>query len=280
MNKKQWLRGFIGLLSVGVVSLSVLNPARASDAPQVTCVRHKQVTNWTNTLQLEARGFFREVFSPEASLGFGQDSNYKYLSLNVAATPQFSGQYVASRITEIDTSVSADQRVKCWQPTANEDVVAEFAVRFDQSVAPFGLTENMFLWNAPFGQNPIPLTAVGVTRSLDLTTNQPTYSAIMAQDLVFDPTFSGSLQTAPMPVWLDASAWHLVRVTVSQQDALIEVSQGVHPFTPVLQSAFVHPPEPLGFEFSVDNEIFPGVLAPVTTPDSLHVGEFDLELAP
>ena len=280
MMRKGFLAGIVGLLLALGLSLVLVTPARAGNTPQITCVRHKHVTNWNNISQLEAQGFFTEVFSPEANLGFGQDSSYKSLSLNVATTPQFNGQYVASRITEIDTSVAPDRRVKCWQPTADDVVVVEFAARFDQSAAPFGLTENMLLWNAPFGQNPIPLTAVGVTRSLDFATSQPAYSAIVAQDLVFDPTFSGSLQTAPMPAWLDASAWHMIRVTVSQQGALIEVAQDTYPFTPVLQAAFVHPPESLGFEFSVDNEIFPGVLAPVTTPDSLHVGEFDLELMP
>ncbi len=276
MIRKRFLTGIIAaLLSLGF-GLALVFPVQANQ-PQVTCVRQKHISEWDNVSQLQARGFFTEVFSPEGSLGFGQNGGTRFLALNVAATPQFTGQAVASRITEIDTSAPPAQRVKCWQPDASHAVVAEYTIRFDQAAPPPGLTENMILWNAPFGQNPIPLSAVGVTRSLNPFTGQTAYSAIVAQDLDFS-TFSGLFLTTPMPAWLNAADWHTVRVTVSQQGALIEVSQGAHPFTPVLQTPFLHPPEPLGFEFSVDNEVFPGVFAPVTVPDGLDVGPFDIEL--
>jgi hypothetical protein len=262
-----------------VIALLGLMPVAVhAGQPQVTCVAHKHVTNWTNTFQLQAHDFFVEVFSPEAGLSFQQDG-FKFLALNVAATPQFNGQYVASRITEIDTSVSPIERVKCWQPDAGHTVVAEYTLRFDQQAAPPGLTENLILWNAPFGQDAIPLTAVGVTRSLDLATGQPAYSALVAQDLDF-ATFSGLLRTAPMPAWLDASDWHTVRVTETQQDVLIEISQGSHPYTTVLQVTFLHAPEALGFEASVDNEVLPGLFAPITVPDGVDLYQLDIRMNP
>ena len=151
------------------------------------CVNQKHIANWNNLSQLEAHGFLVDLESPQAALGFGQGSHHGTLQLDLDTTPNFAGETVASRVTQIDTSVPPAQRVKCWQPTTSKDVVANFTAHFDQAEPPFGLTETMFLWNAPFGSDPIPLTAIGVTRSLDLTTGQPEYSAIVAQDLVFDP---------------------------------------------------------------------------------------------
>lgn len=251
-----------------------------ADQPQVVCVAHKSVVNWTNLASLQAYGFFPEIVTSDASLNFENGGSKKSLGLDVATTNIFTGQNVASRITEIDTSVPPSERVKCWQPDANHVVAAEYELRFDQTAAPQNLTENALLWNAPFGDNPIPLTAVGVTRSLDLATGQPVYSAIVAQDLVFSPDFSGLLLTAPMPAWLNPSDWHKVRVTESVSGVVVEVSQGAHPYTVVLQASLLHTPEPLGFEASVDNEVFPGVFAPVVTPDEMHVGQLDIKVAP
>ena len=50
-----------------------------------------------------------------------------------------------------------------------------------------------------------------------------------------------------------------------------EVAQGERPFTTVLQAALLHPAEPLGFEFSVDNEVAPGMTLPVAISDGLEV---------
>lgn len=265
------------LVALLLVGLAVALPVQAGDQPTTTCVRHKHVENWTNTSALAAHGFFGETFSPQASLSFGQGDGYKFLSLDLATTPDFAGEYVASRITEIDTSPPADQRVKCWQPGAGEQVVVETVIRFDQAQPPFGLTENVFLWNAPFGQNPLPITAIGATRSLDLATFQPQYSAIVAQDLVLFP-FSGLLVTQPMPTWLDASDWHWVRITVTETQAIVEVAQGEHAYTSILQVSLLHAPEALGFEYSVDNEVFPSSYAPVTVPDGLDTGYLDIRL--
>jgi hypothetical protein len=39
----------------------------------------------------------------------------------------------------------------------------------------------------------------------------------------------------------------------------------------VSKVVLLHPAEPLGFEFSVDNEFVPSVYLPVTIPDGLDV---------
>ena len=93
--------------------------------------------------------------------------------------------------------------------------------------------------------------------------------AIVAQDLDF-MSMSGFLQVIPMPA-LDPTDWHQVRITVSQNEALIEVAQGGD-YTTALQVTLPQPiDEPLAFEFSLDNEIAPGVIGPIITPDTLDV---------
>ncbi len=259
-----------------IIGLSVL-PAYAAQ-PQVTCPTHKSVQNWTNPSQVAAHGFFTEVFTPSAaSVTFTKDNGPVFLNLNLATTNTTSP--VASRITEIDTSFPVDQRVKCWQPDENRDVVVDVTMRFAQASPPPGLTENVFLWNAPFGPNPSTLTSIGVTRSLNPFSGQQEYNAIVAQDLDFG-TFSGLLLLAPVPSWLDATAWHTVRITVTNSTATIEVLQGTHSFTQVISTPLLHRPEPLGFELSVDNEVFPGVFAPVFVPDTLTVGSLDISATP
>lgn len=259
-----------------IVGLFAALPAQAATYDHVRCVRHKVIQQWNNQAQLMAHGFFVETAGDEGTLDFVRRRHNSFLSLDVATTSDFIGQYIASRITEIDTSVPVAQRTKCWQPTFRNDVVAEFQVRFEQSETP-SLTEDVMLWNAPFGDNPIPLTAIGVTRSPG---SGGQYAAIIAQDLVFNPDFSysGDLTIVPMPSWLDATQWHSVRIRVSQTHAQIEVAQGRHRYTLVTRTPLAHAPEPLGFEFSLDNEIVPGYYGPVAAPDSLDVDYFDIRI--
>jgi hypothetical protein len=83
---------------------------------------------------------------------------------------------------------------------------------------------------------------------------------------------------APMPEWLAIDRWHNVRVTVSREVARVEVAQSQITYSHILEAALSHPPEPLGFEFSLDNEVFPDKYGPVTVPDRLDIGHFDMGL--
>lgn len=289
-NKKRWaitISVLIGVIALLAVLLSVALPAQAASGAHRwnTCSTHKYIERWSSVEQLKAKGFFVDVFGEQASLRFEREHWYKYLTLDVAASPDPgtppspSYPYIASRITEVDTSLPVDQRVKCWQPTANKDLVVEFTVRFDKTFAPM-LTENLILWNAPIGANPIPFTAIGVSRSV---MSNYEYAAIVAQDVNFADLASETdllviqpvLQTVPD---LDVTKWHKVRITVSEETALIEIAQGRHRYTPVLEIALLHPPEKLAFEFSVDNEIVPGLFGPVVVPDNLDVGSLEIYL--
>src|SRR5262245_16585014 len=87
------------------------------------------------------------------------------------------------------------------------------------------------------------------------------------------------MQEAAMPTWLNAAAWHQIRTTVSQTHVRVEVAQGRHDFTSVLDAALPHTPEPMAFEFSMDNEAFPGFFVPVTAPDGLDIDTLDIRLA-
>jgi hypothetical protein len=269
----------IGVIALLALFLGVVLPAQA--APQThhptECRNYKSIERWTNVEQLKAKGFFVDVIGEQASLGFEREYLYKFLTLDVDVTPQdFAGQYIASRITEVDTSLPVDQRVKCWQPTAHKDLVVEFTVRFDQTVSPM-LTENLMLWNAPLGESPIPMTAFGVSRSV-MSNYQ--YAAVFVQDLNYADFSSSLFQVIPMPEWLDVTKWHRVRITISEDTALIEVAQGRHRYTSVSGDPVIlsHPPEKLSFEFSVDNEMLPGTYVPVAAPDSLDVGSLEISL--
>jgi hypothetical protein len=275
-----------GLFVLLLLGLTFALPANAAPATLVAsgrhspnrCVPHKYIDNWSNRRAIEARGFNFDLVGPQASATFGRN-----LGLNLASNPA-SSAYTASRITEIESELPIAQRVKCWQATAKKDVVVEFKVRFKQSAAPAGMTENLILWNAPLpfydGTNPPAepaglLTEIGVARTSALGT--PQYIAVVAQDLD-TATFNGLMRVMPMPAWLDAGEWHRVRLTLSLKSARIEVAQGQHKFTPVLEADLLHPAEPLGFEFSVDNEAFPGYYVPVNMPDGLLVDYLKIDM--
>ncbi len=271
----KWLIALGVLMLIGSLAAALPAAAASTSSTQTQCLTHKRIPAWNNQAQVAAQGFFAEVNGAVASLEFEKEAADHYLELEVDQTP--SADPVGARITEVDNHFAPAERVKCWQPSANRSVVAEFSLRYDQPAAPFGLTETAMLWNAPFGENPLPMTAFGVTRSLDIFTQQPQYSAIVAQNLVLDP-FSGLLLTAPMPDWLDATRWHTVWVTLTEGSVLIEVAQdGNH--TVVLATPLLEAPEPVAMEFSVDNELLPGLQSPVIIPDAMEVNFLDVRLA-
>jgi hypothetical protein len=280
-------RRLAGLLAVLVLGMLLAMPAQA--APLATtqsatahrnensCVDHKQIDTWSNQRAIEARGFNFDIVGPQASAMFQHD-----LALNLATTD--NSAYTASRMTEIDSELPIAQRVKCWQATPDKDVVVEFRVRFKESGTPAGLTENLVLWNAPLpsfnGTNPpsesaVPLTSIGVARTSALGT--PLYIATVVQDLDLT-TYNGLMNVALMPTWLDPGEWHQVKLTLSQQSARIEVAQAQHEYELVLEQQLPHPAEPLGFEFSVDNEAFPGFYVPVSVPDYLEIDYLSMSM--
>jgi hypothetical protein len=280
-------RRLAGLLLTLVLGMLLTMPAQA--APSATtqsatahrnenrCVDHKQIETGSNQRAIEARGFNFDVVGRQASAMFQHD-----LTLNLATTD--NSAYTASRMTEIDSELPIAQRVKCWQATPDKDVVVEFRVRFKESGTPAGLTENLVLWNAPLpsfnGTNPpsesaVPLTEIGVARTSAL--GAPLYIATVVQDLNLT-TYDGLMSIALMPPWLDPGEWHRVRLTLSQQSARIEVAQAQHEYEEVLEQALPHPAEPLGFEFSVDNEAYPGYYVPVTVPDYLEIDYLSMSM--
>lgn len=234
-----------------------------------------RIQHW-NDRQLEAHGFKRELYGPRATLRYTHDA----LSLSVDSDCHYTG-YTASRITEIDSRLPIADRIKRWQPTSNSDLVAEYTVRFEQADTPASMTENLIFWNAPLPyanattvstEAALPITAFGVSR------NNGQYVAAVTQDLDM-ATFSGLYVQQPMPAWLSADEWHTVRVTISQHAVQIEVKQAPYDFTLVLDTPLLHPPEALGFEFSIDNEAAPGQYVPVSVGDGVSIGAFSIHYA-
>ncbi len=272
------------LLTILILSMLAVAPTQAAPAANNSyqynadqCLDHKFIPFWGSRNFIEAQGFNFDIVGDQASVTFGN-----YLSLDLASDPA-SSEYTASRMTEIETEKPIAERVKCWQPTTNQNVVIVYRVRFDQSATPSGLTENLMLWNAPFPSTTpepaLPITAIGVSRNSAF--GPPQYYAQVVQDLdfgTFAPPFI--LELTPMPAWLDAGEWHRIRITLSQTTGQVDVAQGAHPFITVIEVALLHPPEPLGFEFSIDNEMFPGVTVPINIPDGLDVSYLDMRMEP
>ncbi len=271
------------LLAIAILSMLAVAPTQAAPAtynslPHTSnqCLDHKFIPFWGSRQFIEAQGFNFDIEGAQASAKFRAN-----LSLDVTnnpAHPEFH-HYIASRMTEIDTAKPIADRVKCWQATPTKNVVVEYRVRFDQSAPQDDLNENLMLWNAPLapGEPARPITSIGVSRNVAL--GQPMYVAAVTQDLdlnTFAEPFIFNL--TPMPPWLDAGKWHRIRITLSQTTGQVEVAQGLHPFTTVLKVALLHPAEPLGFEFSVDNELSPNFTVPIHTPDGLDVSYLDIHL--
>ena len=254
------------------------------------CTFAKFIPRFKNEKTITQNGFYIDLFGT-GELNFNKEGHLKYATLSLA--PDLTGNYDASRITEVDTSLPPEERTKCWQPTEDWDVVVGYIVRFEQAENP-GLTENMVLWNAPIGVNgSLPFTVIGATR------NQlfPGYMAMIAQDLVIGPEPSGFIQVAPMPEWLDPTEWHFVQIRVSQQGASVAVAQALYGFENlnykqldysqenvnyevVLEVDLPAPVEPLAFEFSLDNEVLPGLIIPFADQDSLDVASLAIWYEP
>src|SRR5689334_5114831 len=206
------------LFAVLMLSLLAVAPTQAAPAannghPQSfdQCLDRKLIPYWGSRSLIEAQGFNFDIIGDQASVKFNRN-----LSLDLASNPN-SPTYTASRMTEIDSAKPIAERVKCWQPTPEMNVVVEYRVRFDQSAAPSGLTENLMLWNAPLPSNANetawPITSIGVSRNGAF--GPPQYYAEVVQDLVFTPpTQPLLLSLTPMPAWLDAGKWHRVRITL------------------------------------------------------------------
>jgi hypothetical protein len=266
------------LLAAGVASAGQSHAAPQNTPAQhdTSCPTSRNLDNLRSVEQLERKGLHVELFGDQSSLSFERERADRYAALDLSADPSDS-TYTASRISEIDGTLPIAQRTKCWQASERRAVVSEYTVRFDQAATQASLTENLFFWNSPLpavgaSEPALPLTAFGVSRS------QGVYQAVALQDVVFVPFSASDFATAPMPAWLDASEWHTIRVTISQTVARIEVSQGGHRFYTVLEEALSHPAAPLGFEVSIDNEAFPGVYVPVTTPDGIDLEELEIRL--
>jgi hypothetical protein len=238
---------------------------QADNEHQGECVRHRRIERWTDTDRLQDDGFLGETKGPQGTIGFGADEGGSFVSLGLAQTPDFAGEYAASRIKEIGGSLDPHDRGGWWQPGPSETLQAELVVRFEKPDPLPGVTETLMLWNDPFGSRPAPLTAIGVTRS---HASMGRYAALVALDLVALPEMTGLIQTAPVPAWLAVDDWHTVRLTLSHEKIC----------TLILEVALPHPPEPLGFEFSLDNEVFPGSYGPVTVSDRLDIRYFDIGL--
>jgi hypothetical protein len=263
------------LFSVPIAAAPLPRPQLHPQPPVADqCRDHKLVADWHSRRAIEAKGFNFDIIGDQARVDFGRT-----MSLSLASDPS-SSTYTASRMTEVDSNAPIDERVKCWQATPKKNVVVEFRVRFKRTVVPPWLTENMILWNAPLPlpnstEQPHPSTAIGLSRNNFAGT--PVYQAVVAQDVRLSPML---FQSAPVPAWLDPTEWHRVRITLSQQVAQVEVAQGAHPFTVLVQATLLHPAEPLAFEFSVDNEVRAGETAPVLKPDSLEVSFLKMDMVP
>jgi hypothetical protein len=273
------------MLLLAILILSILAVAPTQAAPATTnayhqnakqCRDRKLIPFWGSRNFIEAQGFNFDIVGRQSSVKFGRN-----LSLDVASNPA-SAASTASRMTEIESEKPIADRVKCWEATPTKNVVVEYRVRFDQSAAQFGMTENLILWNAPLpsagsGETALPITAIGVSRNAAFGT--PQYYAEVVQDLDFASTATPFiLNLTPMPAWLDAGQWHRIRITLSQTTGQVEVAQGARPFAIVTKVALLHPTGPLGFEFSMDNEFMPGVFVPVTIPDGLDVSYLDMRM--
>ena len=267
------------LLAILILSMLAVAPTQAAPAANndhqhntTQCVDRKLIPFWGSRDFIEAQGFHFDIVGDQASAKFSNN-----LSLDLASNPA-SSAYTASRMTEIETEKPIADRVKCWQATPTRNVVVEFRVRFDQSAPQSDLNENLMLWNAPLAPGELaPITSIGVSRNTAL--GYPAYVAAVTQDLdlvTFAAPFIFELK--PMPIWLDAGKWHRIRITLSQTIGKVDVAQGAHPFTNVIEVKLLHPAEPLGFEFSVDNELFPGLTVPINVPDGLTVSYLDMHM--
>lgn len=250
-------------LAALTVALVLISPAPAPAAAS-SCRDRTNIQHWSQKA-LERLGWQTQIHSPGQAQVTPRGQT---IALDVAADPT-NTSYVAARITEIDTSVPIVERTFCWKPTTDRDVEVSYQLRFTQAQVAQGWTQNMVLWNAPMAdparpEPPLPLTAFGVSRSMGQ------YTAVVVQGLNL-ATFSADVYATPaMPSWLKADKWHQVDMRVAVDRVTISVTQAGQSAV-VADVPLAHAPTATGMEFSVDNEMVPGMYVPVTTPDGAEI---------
>ena len=227
---------------------------------------------WQNQKQVEEAGFHFHIFG-SGRASFDQGS----LALEVEADT--SQSYCCARIHEVDVYKPVAERVKYWQVTDQQYLQVNYRLKWYAAEVNPSLTESAYMTNAaPFDVDPLAaMTAVGVARTPLLQT----YGAVVAQNVVANPqtqALSGFMQV--MPLQVDPTKWHDVRLTIQPLRAMVEISQGDAPFTAVIDCEVPEPFEALGFAFSLDNELLPGQMAPVPTKDGLTIAKYEAKLVP
>ena len=256
-------RSFLPLLAVLAIMMVVVAAGTGSPAYAAAnqCRLHVSVERWNNQSQIEAQGFNFFVEDSGSSTFAGE-----YLRLGIA--PDLDGDYSSGRIHEVDTAAPVDERVKCWQPSETRRIEAEYRIRWGTDGVNPSLTESAYLVNAAaIDFNPqAKFTAVGVVRTPVLGS----YGAVVAQDVYATPQgqLEGFLSLRPL-FEIDPTEWHTVRLTVWEQRAKIEIEQDGT--TVIVDEQVPAPFEAMGTEFTIDNELLPGLFAPIVTGDTLDV---------
>lgn len=252
---------------VFLVILTFVNPRQVS-ADNTVCPDRKKITNWNNQQQIEDKGFFFDNQTTGQS-SFHNTDGTRYLKLRINETPiAWSGELSRSQISEDNHNLPSSERTKCWQPTKNKKVVAEYTIRWLLPMT-LQMTETAHLWNSPFnfGQGNAPTTSAGVARS---PVFGGAYLAIVSQDLTFPVGF---INFAPI-LTVNPQEWHKVKVTLEQTHATIEVAPEDGSYSTVLSTSVPSAFEPLALSIGMDNEIFPTqppTLSPVTSADNLDI---------
>lgn len=224
--------------------------------------KRKSIEKWNSSQDITNAGMLVQIKRKgQASIRYDGDCVHFRIRPDSA-----SSQYVASRISEIDTRLEVEQRVKSWYPIEGKTVKGEFRVRFSHEQT--ALTYNLMMWNAPFSRETImPAMSIGVTRS---AATDFEYAAVIAQNIVVNPQMGSSdgdvlllIKLQEAVNWLRMTEWHTVHIMYAEDQARVSVQQGFKQEA-VAETRLVKPVEALGFVFSVDNEVFPGRYMPVS----------------
>lgn len=231
-----------------------------------------RIQSWKTQKQVEEAGFHFHIFGT-GQAAFDQDC------LALFVDTDDSQSYCCARIHEVDVYKPVTERVKYWQVSEEQQLIVNYRIKWHAPEVNPSLTESAYMTNAaPFDVNPLaPMTAVGVARTPLLQT----YAAVVAQNVVANPetrALSGFMQV--MPLQIDPTAWHDIRLTIQHHSAKVEIAQGDAPFTAVIDCDVPEPFEALGFAFSLDNELIPEQMAPVPAKDGLTIAHYETKLMP
>ena len=212
--------------------------------------------------QIEEKGVAFDEFG--MSIKFNKEGTCKYLSLQVDPVV-VSDELVAARMTE---------KEKSWQPDSEQFITAAYEFRFRETQSPPGLTETLFLWNAPFsGGTARPATSFGVVRSPLLKG----YFAIASLDSeVINGKVQGFFHMAPMPRWINPTDWHKVDLSLEMNAVTIKVTQFERTETSLYTQLPYALSEKLKLEFSVDNEIIFGEKVCPVIGDRLDIASLSI----